>query len=88
MTADLLNQVCDPAEAAEVRRILTANGLTEHELDEQIDYAHHTEPREAPPLDGDPLGLWQTLASAALIVVALAIIAAALYSAWIWGITP
>jgi len=85
MTADLLDQVCSPAEAAEVRRMLS--GLTERELDGQINYAHHTEPREAPPYT-DPLGLWEALASIALIGVAATIIGAALYSAWVWRIAP
>jgi hypothetical protein len=83
MTADLLDQVAGPAEAAEVRRI-----LAEAALDDPIDYwARHTSPCEA-PLDGDPLGLWEALAGIALIGVSACIIVSALYSAWTWRIEP
>ena len=86
MTADLLDQVCSPAEAAEARRML--NGLTERELDAQIDWAAHTTPREAPPPYIDPISLLETLAAIGLIGVALTITGAALYSAWLWRIAP
>jgi len=61
MTADLLDQVSSPAEASEVRRMLT--GLTERDLDEQIDYTMHTTPREALPIGGDQMLLLEVLAS-------------------------
>ena len=86
MTADMLDQVCSPAEAAEVRRML--NGLTERELDDAIDYTMHTTPREPPPPYIDPMSLLETLAALGLTGVALIIIIAALYSAWNWGIAP
>jgi anti-sigma-K factor RskA len=56
--------------------------------DDQIDWAQHTTPREQPPLDDDGLGLWESIAAIALVCVSATIIIAALYSAWVWKVTP